>query len=476
PARAGRRHFKLMFDWTFVNVEAKGPLPELPADIRQRVQTNLLDAEGLSDLLPSDRFVLRGFTIIKAGETTDQEVLSALKRDLIDRESIVSKERFCGVEGRLRTLFRRPNLKLGIGAIEGERVLILNDFSSHEHSCIFPDSAHHNVSEFAGTIYARVVESGRPMIVHDLAAMPNRTPVEDSVLASGVRTLIVAPLHYQDRVIGTLELGSPTPNDLDSTHLPKLNEVVPLFAMAVRRSMDEFNARVQTAVKERFTAIHPVDDGRSAARCSTAWRSRAVPPRRSCGRSSSKTCIRCTRSRTSEDPRCSASARSRRTCSRSSLSRARSWTSPTRHAGSPRWTSSGIASSGTPTRSAKAWPRAMRRASSPSCAPTWSRCSTTSAPSAKPCAAPSRPIAVRSIHASARCTASAACSRRASRASRTRSRRTSISKKKRRKTSIRTTSRSRRRTASIIRSTSALRWWRTAASIPSTSRACASGS
>src|SRR5262249_29444267 len=98
------RHFKLMFDWTFVNVEAKGQLPELPADIRQRVQTNLLDAEGLSDLLPSDRFVLRGFTIIKAGETTDQEVLSALKRDLIDRESIVSKERFCGVEGRLRTL------------------------------------------------------------------------------------------------------------------------------------------------------------------------------------------------------------------------------------------------------------------------------------------------------------------------------------------------------------------------------------
>jgi len=256
------RHFKLMFDWTFVDVEAKGPLPELPTDIRQRVQANLLDAQGLSDLLPSDRFVLRGFTIIKAGETTDQEVLSALKRDLIDRESIVSKERFCGVEQRLRTLFRRPNLKLGLGAIDGDRVLILNDFSSHEHSCIFADSAHHKVSEFAGTIYARVVQSGQPMMIEDLAAMPNRTRVEDSVLASGVRTLVVAPLHYQDRVIGTLELGSPTPNDLDATHLPKLNEVVPLFAMAVRRSMDEFNARVQTEIKERFTAIHPVVEWR----------------------------------------------------------------------------------------------------------------------------------------------------------------------------------------------------------------------
>ncbi len=256
------RHFRLLFDWTFVEVEATGPLPELPPDVGRRLQADLLNAEGLSDLLPSDRFVLRGFTILKALEVTDQEVLSALKRDLIDRESIVSKERFCGVEARLRTLFRRPNLKLGIGAIDGERVLILNDFSSHEHSCIFADSAHHKVSEFAGTIYARVVQSGEPTIIEDLAAMPNRTRVEDSVLASGVRTLLVAPLHYQNRVIGTLELGSPEPDELDGTHLPKLHEVLPLFAMAVRRSMDEFNARVQTEIKERFTAIHPVVEWR----------------------------------------------------------------------------------------------------------------------------------------------------------------------------------------------------------------------
>ncbi len=256
------RHFRLLFDWTFIDVELRGPRPELPADMRQRIRAGLLGTEGLGDLLPSDRFVLRGFTILRAVEVTDQEVLSALKRDLIDRESIVSQERFCGLEARLRTLFRRPNLKLGIGAIDGERVLIVNDFSSHQHACIFADSAHHHVSEFAGTIYARAVQSGQPIVVGDLAALPNRTPVEDMVLASGVRTLVVAPLHYQDRVIGTLELGSSEPDDVDATHLPTLSEVLPLFAMAVRRSMDEFNARVQTEIKERFTAIHPVVEWR----------------------------------------------------------------------------------------------------------------------------------------------------------------------------------------------------------------------
>src|SRR2546430_17339227 len=90
PERGRDRHFRLLFDWTFVEDEATGPLPELPSDMCHRLQVNLLDAEGLSDLLPSDRFVLRGFTILKALEVTDEVVLSALKRDLIDREVVVS--------------------------------------------------------------------------------------------------------------------------------------------------------------------------------------------------------------------------------------------------------------------------------------------------------------------------------------------------------------------------------------------------
>jgi putative methionine-R-sulfoxide reductase with GAF domain len=256
------RHFNLLFDWTFVEVEVTGPKPELPDDVCERLRTNFLDTEGLGDLLPSDRFLLRGFTIVRAVEVTDQEVLSALKRDLIDRESVVSKERFLGLEARLRTLFRRPQLWLGLGAIEGERVLILSHLSRHEHACIFADSAHHRVSDFAGSIFVRAVESGRPIIVKDLAAMPGRTPVEDQLVGNGIRTLVVAPLHYQDRVIGTLELASPEPDDFDATLLPRLHEVLPLFAMAVQRSMDEFNARVQTEIKERFTAIHPVVEWR----------------------------------------------------------------------------------------------------------------------------------------------------------------------------------------------------------------------
>jgi hypothetical protein len=69
-------------------------------------------------------------------------------------------------------------------------------------------------------------------------------------------------LHYQDRVIGTLELGSPRPGDFTAVHLPKLHEILPLFAMAVQRSIDELNTRVQAFIKEKCTAIHPTVEWR----------------------------------------------------------------------------------------------------------------------------------------------------------------------------------------------------------------------
>jgi hypothetical protein len=84
PASGLDRHFRLFFDGQFVDVDLRGPLPPLPDDARAHLQARLLDPGYLEGLLPPERFLLRGVTFLKAIEVTDQEVLSALKRDLID--------------------------------------------------------------------------------------------------------------------------------------------------------------------------------------------------------------------------------------------------------------------------------------------------------------------------------------------------------------------------------------------------------
>jgi hypothetical protein len=256
------RYFRLDFDWRFVDVKLDGPAPKLSDAMRRQLQSGNVDLDLLRELLPPEKVTLRGFMTLKAVDVTDQEVLSSLKRDLIDKESIVSSARFESLQAKLRTLFRRPGLHLGLAAVEGDRVLVLNDAMSHDNACIFADSAHHKTSEFAGTLYERAVVQERPIIIDDLAVWPGRTRWEDELVESGARTFVVAPLHYQDKVIGTLELISSRPGELNATHLPKLEEVLPLFSMAVQRSVEELDARVQAMIKEKCTAIHPVVEWR----------------------------------------------------------------------------------------------------------------------------------------------------------------------------------------------------------------------
>jgi GAF domain-containing protein len=224
---------------------------------RRRLHGELFETDLFREVLPADRFVFRGFTIFRAIEVTDQEVLSSLERDLIDKESIVSHTRFKALQDKLRTSSAPQP-----GSPPSTAKVLVQLRRQSEHACIFADSRHHTVEEFRGSIYERAVQQGGPLIVEDLTEMPGRTPADDEIIEWGLRNIIVAPLFYQDKVIGTLELGSPRPGDLDWTHLPKLMQILPLFSMAVQRSMEELNARIQAFIKEKCTAIHPVVEWR----------------------------------------------------------------------------------------------------------------------------------------------------------------------------------------------------------------------
>ncbi len=159
-------------DWRFVEVKSLGPVPRLTeAASGGSAAATYVDPR---ELLPPEQFALRGFMILKAVDVTDQEVLSSLSENLIDKESIVSHARFQGLQAKLRTLFRRPSLHLGLAAVEGDRVLVLNDAMSHERAA----SSRTRRTTRRPSSPARCTSGlppEPPVIVDDLMAWPNPT-------------------------------------------------------------------------------------------------------------------------------------------------------------------------------------------------------------------------------------------------------------------------------------------------------------
>jgi hypothetical protein len=126
PNTGLERHFKPSLDGRFIEIKTVGEVPQLTDEAKQQVLANLVNPHLLMELLPPEHFVFQGFTVLTAEDVTDQEVLSALKRDLIEKESIVSNVRFRTLQDKLRTLFRKPDLLFGLAALQDGQVLVLN--------------------------------------------------------------------------------------------------------------------------------------------------------------------------------------------------------------------------------------------------------------------------------------------------------------------------------------------------------------
>jgi hypothetical protein len=251
------RYYRITPDLRFVEVHVAGEHKELSEEERKMVLDHLTEPEVLRRILPPENFEFHGFSVVQAVDVTEPEVLSDLERDLIGRESITSKEGFLRLQQRLRILFGRPELMAGLAAIQEDKVLLLNNGCEMSRNCIFADSRHIPITDFEGSVFHGIIEGKGIITIQDLRERPTRSRVDEELIQAGIRSFLIAPLYYQGELIGTLDLGSLNPDEWRPKDDLLINQILPLFSVALKRALDEFNNQIQRVIKEKCTAVHP---------------------------------------------------------------------------------------------------------------------------------------------------------------------------------------------------------------------------
>ncbi|MCH8332037.1 MAG: GAF domain-containing protein, partial [Bacteroidetes bacterium] len=239
------RHFNIQVNPDFVDVVKLKKLKPLSKEDISELTSTAHDISLWREKIPVDAFEFQGFVVHTMIEVTDQEVLSALKDDLLEPDAITSPVKMKGIEQKIRSLLRLPELRVGLIAFNNDHdksdsvgkiwnSILLSKKPSAEH--------------LKGSLFEKLMVSLQPVLIDDLKKLKDPAWIEREILKKGFRNVAITPIVHDKKPIGVLAL--------------KLRGLVPMFGIAAKRSTDELQNRIQAVIKEKYTAIHPTVEWR----------------------------------------------------------------------------------------------------------------------------------------------------------------------------------------------------------------------
>lgn len=181
------------------------------------------------------------------------EIASTLRSD-----AQVTAATFTPLAAEIRTLFGRSDLRLGLATLQADGGLNVRPGRPLWNSLVIRDALGAGGLDLRGTPYETAMNGAEALAVADIHEHGSiGEPLRGVLLEHDVRSLALQPLRTADRTVGLLELSSSEPGAVGPATLSTLTALESTFALAVTQNLEGFEASVESAIQQAYTAIHP---------------------------------------------------------------------------------------------------------------------------------------------------------------------------------------------------------------------------
>ncbi|MBS2211056.1 GAF domain-containing protein [Carboxylicivirga mesophila] len=251
------KFFNKRFNSRFLEIRTTGKMKELSAEDLKVLLDNDHDLDLWNKLIPLDEFEFRGLIQFQYHDVTRDHTISKLKSDLLKKETVLSKEGYLRIKDKIRTLIENPEAEFGMAANYGfetnlNQQFIWNTIIPREELDCF---------SYKGTIYEKALNKKQIVLTSDIAQLEKNVLVE-KLLKYGIRSHAIVPLLHEGEIMGMLEFGCKKPGSITMIQLKLLHDLFPIFALAMKRSKEDWNDMVRSVIQEEYTAIHPTVEWR----------------------------------------------------------------------------------------------------------------------------------------------------------------------------------------------------------------------
>ena len=256
------KHYRILYNADFLEI--------LPTDntkfLNQSEIDELIDNYDNLDLwkkaFPENSWILKGFAIISLVDVTVESAVSNLKSNLLKSDIDKSKlnESF---ESIFRSVFKIPDLKIGFTFYDEEEDLFMKPPFNDENlkSFILLNEKEADCKNaLCGCSYESLIEKNQSFIIPNVAEFAlneKKDRFANHLLNQGVQSFLLAPVIKDDKLLGLLELASPTIRALNSVNANKLELILPYLTDTIEKNNNDMANQMEAIIQKEYTSIHP---------------------------------------------------------------------------------------------------------------------------------------------------------------------------------------------------------------------------
>ncbi|CAN5840278.1 hypothetical protein BH11BAC4_BH11BAC4_02430 [soil metagenome] len=248
------RVYRIAFNAEMISAKATEQSPPITEEDFAMLIDRFTDIDLWKKKFPPGTYILSGIGIVNLMDVTVDQSIEGITTNLLVKSNTALEQ----ITNHLKTIFKKPNLR--IGYLNYESDFFISPPENKSHSILLenlPEVA--CSSELCKESYEKLIVQKKPLVIVDTVKYNERMgcQLSDTLIKQGIGSYIIIPLIYENDFLGFMELASENKYELSQASLIKLTEVLPVLSMALSHFKTEAKNEMDAVIQQEFTQIHP---------------------------------------------------------------------------------------------------------------------------------------------------------------------------------------------------------------------------
>jgi len=255
------RYYRILYNADFMEVRAnENALPISEEDVDE-LMDNFDNVDLWKEKFPVDSYDSSGFIIANMFDATADVSISNIKSTLIKADKRQSESFMDDLYSVFRSFFNIPDLLVGFSVFNKEEESFERVYGKGINSFLLfdKDATACNDILCKGS-YKSLISDKTYFAISDVDKYYKKSKGSEpykSLYENGIKSVIFAPIVYNDELLGVIELVSKEARMLNSVVAHKLEDIMPFIVSSVQRSKNEEENEIEAIIQRECTSIHP---------------------------------------------------------------------------------------------------------------------------------------------------------------------------------------------------------------------------